>query len=216
VRPAGSSAAAGFTLLELLVALTIASFVAAAMLSALRIGARAERSASTRLLDEEAVALSYDFLREEIAGARPAQTDAGSRPGSRAAVLFDGAPDRISFVAPIAAGGAAPGLHSVTIGAEVGGGGVSIVLRAVPRAGGGAGAPLTPLLSRLRSVEFSYFGDLGGAGPAWSPAWSGGGGLPILVRLHAVSADGRPLPELVVAVRAAARRPAEAANRGSP
>jgi hypothetical protein len=36
------------------------------------------------------------------------------------------------------------------------------------------------------------------------------------VRLHAVSADGRPLPELVVAVRAAARRPAEAANRGSP
>jgi general secretion pathway protein J len=63
------------------------------------------------------------------------------------------------------------------------------------------------LLTRLASVEFSYYGIAGDAKEAaWYPAWQRQVGPPQLVRIHVAAADpGAPtLPDLIVAPRVAA------------
>src|SRR5882762_7621337 len=104
------AAAAGFTLVELLVAVTLLSLLSVALLVAVRVGVRAERAGSVRLEAEEETALALSYIRAQFGDSRATlEVDETGR----SVVVFDGAADHVAFVAPLPARVNLPGLHLI-------------------------------------------------------------------------------------------------------
>jgi general secretion pathway protein J len=208
MRPTRSErlAAAGFTLVELLIAVTLLSLLSAALLVALRVGVRAERAGSVRLEAAEETALALSYIRAQFGDSRPAlEVDETGR----AVVVFDGAADRVAFVAPLPDRVNLPGLHLIEIAAVRAALGTELVLRARPYRPPNilpTDIPGKRLITGLRAVEFAYFGAASSDEPAsWHGEWHNMWALPVLVRLTVSDARGEGAPDLVVALRSATR-----------
>jgi general secretion pathway protein J len=198
------SAAAGFTLVELLVAVTLLSLLSVALLVALRLGVHAERAGSGRLEAEEGTAVGLSFIRAQLGDARVAiEVDETGRP----LVVFDGAADRVAFVAPLPARVNLPGLHLIEIMTVRAALGAELVVRARPYRPPKilpADIPEKRLIAGLGAAEFAYFGAASSNEPAsWHGEWHDMWGLPALVRLRVSAARGDAAPDLVVALRSA-------------
>lgn len=205
-RTSERPAAAGFTLIELLVAMTLLSLLSVALLIALRVGVRAERAGSDRVEAEEVTTLGLSFIRAQLGDARVAlEVDETGRP----VIVFDGAADRVAFVAPLPARVNLPGLHLIEIIAVRTALGAELVLRARPYRPPDilpADMPERRLIAGLGTAEFAYFGAASSNEPAsWHGEWHDLWSLPALVRLSVSDARGDAAPDLVVALRSATR-----------
>ncbi len=200
--PAARSA--GFTLLELLVAVTLFALLSVALFGGLRFGMRATQAGTARLDRSAEIAAASGFLRNEIADAQALDKTTGD--GGKV-VAFAGDGGSVEFVASPPAPLAAGGWHVLRLALEHGPGGGRLVLtgRLVRSDGGEAGAALrSVLLDRVSSVDFAYFGALAeGDAPAWHDRWQDAAVLPALMRLRIGFADGRQAPALLIALRAA-------------
>jgi general secretion pathway protein J len=198
--------AAGFTLVELLIAVTLLSLLSVALLLALRVGVRAERAGSVRLEAEEGTALALSFIRAQLGDARAALEVDGT---GRSVVVFDGAADHVAFVAPLPARVNLPGLHLIEIVAIRAALGPQLVIRARPYRPPNilpADIPEKPLIPGLGAAEFAYFGAArSNEPPSWHGEWRDMLTLPALVRLRVSDARGEAAPDLVVALHSAAR-----------
>jgi general secretion pathway protein J len=90
-RAPGNAARRGFTLLELLIAVTLLSLLTAGFFMALRIGLNAMERASNRFTESRRVVGVQRILRRQIAGIVPALVQCGG--GQRGVVFFDGKPN---------------------------------------------------------------------------------------------------------------------------
>ena len=199
----------GFTLLELVVAITLMGVVLVLLYSGLRLGlngwdggeARAEATNRLRLVEE--------FLRRQLAQSMTVyQTNnqqenwQENRQENRQenVVVFTGQADRIEFVAPMLAQLGQGGLYRVRI--EVGDGRLWIRWRPYLPADPNAGEEReTVLLEKVSSVEWAYFGAErdDDPQPQWHSAWTQATRRPKLVRLN-LTVQGAPWPDLVVAL----------------
>jgi general secretion pathway protein J len=198
--------AAGFTLVELLIAVTLLSLLSVALLAALRVGVGAERAGSARLDAEEGTALALSFIRAQLGDARAAlEVDETGR----SVIVFDGAADHVAFVAPLPARVNLSGLHVIEIVAVRAARGSELVIRARPyRPPNILPADISEkrLMPGLGAAEFAYFGAESSNQPAaWHDEWHDMGSLPVLVRLRVSDARGAAAPDLVVALRSARR-----------
>lgn len=198
------SAAAGFTLVEVLVAVTLLSLLSVALLVSLRLGVRAERAGSERLEADERTVLGLSFIRAQLGDARAAvDVDDAERPF----VVFDGAPDRVAFVAPLPRRVNLPGLHLIEIVAMRTALGVELLMRARPyRPPKILPAVISEkrLITGLGAVEFAYFGAKRSDEPAsWHHEWHERWSMPALVRLSLSEARGEAAPDLIVGLRSA-------------
>ena len=91
---------AGFTVLELLVALALLALMLAAMPSALRLGARA-LSAAVDLERNAERRAAMDFIEQRLVQASPIYEH---RADGRSRIAFRGAATAVTFVAPAASG----------------------------------------------------------------------------------------------------------------
>ena len=89
--------ARGFTLLELLVAITLLGVLMAALFGALRLGARVWETGEARLDDSARVQVVQDFLRRRLGQTMPL-TEVTDDPHAAGELLFAGEPDRLRFV----------------------------------------------------------------------------------------------------------------------
>jgi len=199
---------AGFTLLELLLAMTLLALIAVMLAGGLRLGARVWESGDERAQTLARLELVQGFLRRQVSGARPLIM---GRVGSEPRYAFEGGPERLrlAVLAPPQLG--AGGFYLVTI-------------EQVPARSGGeegdelrlgwqlyhpemdeVGAPdqVTErvLLEGVERVRFSYFGALRrDAEPRWRERWEDQRALPELVRLELEFRDpSRYWPEFVAA-----------------
>ena len=177
---------AGFTLLEMLVALVVFGLVMAGIAQAFRYGFAAISAGSHAIQSPEDLAAMDMALRRMIEQAQPDS--------------MKGGPYSLAFTTSLPQGaGTVGGLQDVAL--QLGPGG-TLVLRYTPHP---PGLPLGPvpapetdiLATGLTGVSFSYLQTLPGAGPEWSSKWSGKG-LPLLVRMH-LDRRGRLWPDLVAA-----------------
>jgi general secretion pathway protein J len=200
-RPGG---AAGFTLLEMLVALTTLSILSVALFGGLRTGQRLQSAGSKQSEQLQQVATLHTMLRSLLAEVTPASDPARERDY---AIVFHGDPDSVVFVAPMAARLNLGGLHWFRIGTEQVSNGRRLVLewalfrpefaRPSDRA-----ARMSVLLDRVKAIRWGYFGaSPDSEAPRWREKWDFPGQLPLLVRLGVTFTDGRPMPDLVVALR---------------
>jgi general secretion pathway protein J len=193
----------GFTLLELLLAITILGLVMSVLASGLRFGARAWESGNARAEQLTELGVVQGFLRQLIGQAHPLPIEGNGAPAKAA---FAGAPDGMAFTALAPARLAGGDFHVFSLGLEAADGGRSLVLGWSPLPDGeepsdlDATARRTVLLDGIEAASFAYF-DPGGPSRAggWRESWHDPLLLPSLVRLQLVFVDRNRLwPDLLV------------------
>jgi general secretion pathway protein J len=199
----------GFTLLELLVAITLLGILMAALLGGLRLGARVWETGEERLDAVARVQVVQDFLRQRLTEALPFEVAVLAESG-RSQFAFDGATDEMRFAGNLPEQlGAGVFLMQLTLAA----GGADgrrrdLVLRWQPLELEDVPVEDPPepeeriLLAGVEGLELAYFGTLDPReAPDWWPQWSNEqGAFPGLIRIQVVFAedDLRRWPELVV------------------
>ncbi len=194
------SARAGFTLLELLVVMTLLGLIGVVAAGGLRFGLAAwERGGSTGMAATEANQ-ALKAVRRLIDGARPIPLRAHG--DQESAILFTGSPDRLIFAAPLPAAVAPPGDFLVELRLT----GDRLMLRATPL--GHEIPTLGPeplsavLVEGLSGAHFRYFGPMleegdqdATASMDWQPVWARRAALPMLVALDLDWAEDMPLAQ---------------------
>ncbi len=213
---------AGFTLLELLVALSVLAVLMVLMFGGLRFGARVWESGDSALRGLADLQTAANFIRRRIAQSVPrsAQPGLAEPEGALAASGFRGAPDALELTTLAPSRLMPGGLYDIALGLDGGGRGggqrLSVWWRPIGRAAGGERPPIDQdertrqvvLLEGIADLRLRYFGqgDDVNETPQWHDRWEGMLAPPILVsvRVEFPPGDRRVWPELVVAPEATA------------
>lgn len=182
-----SARQAGYTLLEMLVALVVFGLVMAGVAQTMRFGLAAFTASGTRGVAPENLAALDQALTRMIGGALPDS--------------LHGEPGGLAFTTHLPAGaGMGDGLAdaAIRLGPDH-----DLILLYRPHP---AGVPLGPpppaqtesLAPGVSAFALSYFGARNRQAPSWSGSWLEAG-PPALVRLH-MWIGGRDWPDLVIAV----------------
>lgn len=190
---------AGFTLLELLVAITLLSLLSLALLGGLRLGARVwERSDQHNLKGSE-LRLSEAELRKHIERAWPFfDTSNPITPHAS----FEGRADRLAFLT--SAPDIAPygGYMRIQFALEQQSGVFQLVQYMEPELSEDGTARRRVLAKGLTALRFSYFGREARNRPAsWHDEWKGRTMLPELVRIETSHEGGPGGFQMIVALR---------------
>ena len=190
----------GFTLLELIVAMTILGLISLSMLGGLRFGATAWQRSDAQGGAVEQIELAESVLRNALRAAYPYFT---TEDPTNLHVWFQGSATRLDFLAPSpqALGGA--GLARFSIAAEPGGRGIRLTVSARPELATAdfKAQPPSVLVSGLDTASFSYFGaDAVGSPATWHESWAGQRSLPAAIRISGAfpAGDARHWPDLVI------------------
>jgi len=194
--------AQGFTLVELLIAITLFALLSVMLFGALRFGTRAIERGTLEMERSAEIAAATNFLRNQWADAQPFKIKGFD---GRSVVAFEGKKDSAEFVTLPPAHLAPGGWYTLRLAIE----GQQLVVRwRLVRAGdkpATIAAPQTAvLLDRVKTVEYGYFGTLPGTDlPQWYERWQEVDTLPFLVRMRITFADGTSMPDVIVALRPA-------------
>lgn len=198
---------AGFTLIEMLLALTLMAAVFAAIGGAVSFSGQAMRSGQEKIEDAEGLLLIHRLLRQSVSQSYALPAD--EEPDGP--IAFEGTEDRLLLVASLPPYPAAAGLYEVEFEIESKAAESELWLRrGLYRPGDGNDDRSEPserfLIYRgARNLAFSYYGSGEGASsdPEWQEVWDERARLPKLVRL---TFDGRDdgaggWPDIVVRPR---------------
>lgn len=206
-------AAIGFTLVEMLIALTLMSLILTTIFSGLygtsRLWSRSEALAE----ENDATRIGMTLLRRLISETVPITRMDGHTP----ALLFQGEQDALRWVAPLPSHGGGTGLYWTGLSLNRTALGKSqLVLTYVPMR---PETPPTPmafesdsesvvLAQSVEQLEIAYYGTTQDDLPSrWQDDWSAVDRLPALVRLTLRRREGEePWPTLVVPLRVPAQR----------
>jgi general secretion pathway protein J len=183
---------AGFTLLELLIALVLLAVIAAVLVAAIA-SARQALVAVDRRGAQAAVPAVQGVLRRLIREARPGPQAPLPPEANR---TFVGEPDRLSFVSSFVPQGQYGGLWRYDIFLDAAGAGsgrlvIDQQLRSGPTVPVSPGETRTVLLDGVEALRVRYFGALDhDSPPTWHDSWQHPAGLPLLVSLDITFARG--------------------------
>lgn len=210
-------AAAGFTLLELLVAMTVLGVLTGLLATGLSFGTRIWEREQTQLEQWAEMQLVEDVLRRTVGEAWPLNVPTVA---DTEGVAFVGTSNSINFLGPPPAQSQAGGIYQYGLLSRTGSEGASLVLTwrlhspdgtqrqgrrglvaRIRRQASGEHKEVV-LIDGVTNVEFSYFGGGGDdIEPRWSNRWEDAAKLPMLVRMHVrfPAGDRRRWPDLVIA-----------------
>jgi general secretion pathway protein J len=198
-----ADAEAGFTLIEVLIGITLLAMLGTVIASGVRLGGRAWNDAERQTANSDDMVLVQNLFRRTIVRARPAFISDDPRDLT---VSFTGEAGTLSLIAPQP--GTPFGGPWVNERFYVAPNGASRALFvALQRDGAPAAASGIVLLDHVATVRFAYFGSSEPGEPAsWQESWTNRARLPDLVRVAVVRDTPRlsAWPELVVATRVTA------------
>jgi general secretion pathway protein J len=209
---------AGFTLLELLAALTVLAVLMALMFGGLRFGARVWESGDQALRGLAELQTAAGFIRRQISQAVPADAAAAAAGDEEAAsaAAFRGTAEALRLVAPAPSQFLPGGLYEIVLGVEDGFAAdgsrrLSVWWRPMERRRQAQTPAIdadprtrqSVLIEGIAEVRISYFGpsEDGNEPPRWHDRWDAIGAPPALVsvRVGFPPGDRRFWPDLVVA-----------------
>jgi general secretion pathway protein J len=200
----------GFTLLEMLIGLSLLGLLLILVYASLSIGVRAWDSGDKRVGEASHQRIVHAFLRRELAQVFPVRWRGIAEPK----IAFEGEKTTLRFVTTLnlGAGFRDGGLQWGELYVANDGEGderhralflkrEAFDLRAKDWEGLGDAKPIR-LVEKVSGIEFSYFGaEADNLDPKWTSEWKNPQRLPLLIKLAIKSANGREIPDLVVAPR---------------
>ncbi len=221
----------GFTLLEMLIAMTLLGLVMAMVFGGLRLGARAWEASDTSATNLARLEAVHGFLRRSLAASATvlASDDKGKRQ-----ILFTGDDQRLEFATLLPPYLGIGGFHRLTLAVAGEGKDRRLTLKSSLYQGAGVGTDggtaaagdgeETVLMEGIAGIALAYFGALdSNSDPGWHQDWREAATLPelIRVRVHFATDDRRHWPDLIVQPRLATGLTAsgerrDLRNRGRP
>ena len=199
----------GFTLLELVIALTLFALMAGVLFGSLRIATRSWDAGEARAAGTAEMRLAESFLRTQLAGQHPQRL----KKALNVPLLFAGERDVLIYAAPLPTRIEGGGVYAFRLRvAKEGEKSQLTVERAFPEPDAGQGpefsdADRTTLADDIAEIRFSYYGRDPGANdaeaPTWRDRWEDRQRLPHLVRIDVKPRKGAPWPTIVVEPREA-------------
>jgi len=199
---------AGFTLLELLVAITLLGALMAALFGALRLGTRVWETGEAQLDASARTQVVQDFLRQQLGQTVPLIQFADR--GRIDSMLFVGTSDWVRFVSmlPEHLGAGARLMELERRESTRSGGSADLVIRIQPldpteNDGATADDEERVLIENIESLEINYFGSASpNAKAVWWQQWQDQRDLPRLIRIRVdfPPDDRRLWPELIIAL----------------
>jgi general secretion pathway protein J len=185
----------GFTLLELLVSMTLLGLVFVLLFGSLRLGTRAWEHADAQSDATDTVRLTQALLRRTFEEACPRRVYSADRSPSAPRVDFAGTAQDLRFLAPAPAAIGAGGCTHVVLSVAPDNGLKRLSLAVATAHGDWA---VSDLLRGAQAIDMAY---LDAPGAVWQPVWRGATHLPALIRVRAVfpNGDKRIWPELFAA-----------------
>ena len=196
----------GFTLLELLIAMTLLGMILVLLFGGLRLGVRSWDASQRQVDTLNSVRSVENFLRREMSLAYPYLWK--NAPGQR--VAFLGERNKLSFVAQLPSRVGGGGLNVISVELEQREKLRRIVWRHLPvstQMQDFTALAETPemvlVASELEGVEdlwLTYFGQENeSAAPRWMDRWENSTRLPMLIRVQVRLSKGTQWPDFVVA-----------------
>jgi general secretion pathway protein J len=204
---------AGFTLVELLVALTIMGMVSGLMMSSISFSMKTVDTVESRIAAIESFHQSQRALRRQIQLAQPILDIDSEIPRQ---LDFDAKVNKLEFIAPVPGLGNGGGLYRISLrieddfSADGNGGRLTMSYRmnisSSRYPSNDFATNEVVLLENFSHARFSYFDTLPVVGGDWSSDWQYADRLPDLVRLNVVFDDDASDDafDLIVAIRATA------------
>lgn len=200
---------AGFTLLEVLVAMALLGFLSTMLLGGVQLATRIMESSRRHSDAATTLPAAYDFLRTQIAQALPIARE--NLPPGQPVVDFEGTPTslRIVTLAPShlpPAAMADTAYQSLLLERDSSVSPNSVVIAWQPYWQGKrnvqqAAARRSVLFEAITAMEISYFGSPdGGQLATWHREWKNRTNLPRLVQIRLSREGKEPLPDLIVAL----------------
>jgi general secretion pathway protein J len=190
---------AGFTLIEVILAVSILAVVVLLATAALRVGLRAWEAGQRRVDAQQESRALVELLSEALAGAFPYQGRLGQNP--ERVMLFEGEAEEVRFVTnapPLTLDAPAAPFHAVVLGRK-GQDALRLIERLVPAEEPFGPGPERVLSRSVTRFTLAYRDESG----TWQEKWDAreAGGLPTAVRLDlAVGNLQRAASEVVIAL----------------
>ncbi len=187
-----SAGSAGFTLIEMMVVMTLLALLALIIGGSIGFGSHVAAATTARTERLDQVWTAFATIRHQLAAAYPPAPDADR---------FAGNAGTVALVAPAPAQLPMGGDEEVTLRIEGNPGAKQLVAEWRSLVAGQAEKPRRSLLiGGLQSASFSYFGTQKADTPKrWQRDWINAAHLPLLVRLSGSFVDGEALPDLIAA-----------------
>ncbi len=194
----------GFTLIEVLIAMSLLSLMMILLFSSLNIGAKSWQQGEEKIADVNEMAVIQQFFNTHLAHALPQWNDFD--PEKERVFAFQGQKNAVQFVGAFPASAARSGLQLFKI-VRKNSRNKSVVTVSV--------APFFPLaenetvfedeielLSGVKQFELAYFGLNDETGEyQWQSEWVNKELQPRLIKIAIELEDGRYLPNIIVALR---------------
>lgn len=181
MRRTSAARSRGFTLVEMLIALSLTAMLAVMILAGLQTSSRIWRRSTAAAEEIERMAFAHGFLRRVIGGAYPRL-----KPDGAGAVDFSGEATSLEFMGPVISGVSIAGRARLRLAVIKEGETEALMLTMLNESTAGAEPIEETLISGARRIRFSYRAR---GSDEWVEDWSSEPALPALVKVEV--ADGR-------------------------
>lgn len=194
----------GFTLLELLIGMTLVGFILSLLFAGLNLGTRSWEAGEQRMVTSSRQAVVVDFIRRAIEQTYPLRW----RVGEEDRLAFAGEAESLRFVGTVAMHDGASGNHLIALDLADGETGRDLVMRwQLPDPGAPGFEPIEQaepkvLIKAVKEMALAYFGAQSETeDPAWHDQWLDQKTPPALIRLQLTMENGETWPDIVAAPR---------------
>lgn len=194
----------GFTLLELLIGMTLVGFILSLLFAGLNLGTRSWEAGEQRMVTSSRQAVVVDFIRRAIEQTYPLRW----RVGEEDRLAFAGEAESLRFVGTVAMHDGASGNHLIALDLVDGETGRDLVMRwQLPDPGAPGFEPIEQaepkvLIKAVKEMALAYFGAQSETeDPAWHDQWLDQKTPPELIRLQLIMENGETWPDIVAAPR---------------
>lgn len=195
----------GFTLLELLIGMTLVGFILSLLFAGLNLGTRSWEAGEQRMATSSRQAVVVDFIRRAIEQTYPLRW----RVGEEDRLAFAGEAESLRFVGTVAMHDGASGNHLIALDLVDGEIGRDLVMRwQLPDPGAPGFEPIEQaepkvLIKAVKEMALAFFGAQSETeDPAWHDQWLDQKTPPELIRLQLTMENGETWPDIVAAPRA--------------
>ncbi len=209
----------GFTLMEVLIAMTLLSVMVLLLFSTLRTSAESWDKGENKIADVNEVAVVYNFFQQHLASAKPIWDDF-TEPGKRT-FGFQGRSQALQFIGEFPASAERGGLQLFTIEFKADPDAIEqtpslIEVTVTPffpsRDNESLSKEEVTLIKQVAHFELSYFGTDQEGDLSWQTEWLDKDTQPKLIKISLAKENGLYWPDMVVALKIAANNNDTALN----